>query len=107
MGLALRQVRRELPARKAPLLGLSAAFLFAAQMVNFPWRRTSGHLVGGTLVAALLGTERGGGGGHDGADCAMFSVPGRRRDGAGGEYFNMAILNSAVGYAVYRRCAIG
>ncbi len=56
VGLALRQVKRELPPRKIPLLGLSAAFLFAAQMVNFPVAGgTSGHLVGGALVAALLG----------------------------------------------------
>jgi cobalt/nickel transport system permease protein len=38
------------------LLGLAAAFLFAAQMVNFPVAGgTSGHLVGGVLAAALLG----------------------------------------------------
>ena len=56
VGFALRQVRRELPPRRVPLLGLAAAFLFAAQMVNFPVAGgTSGHLVGGTLVAALLG----------------------------------------------------
>ena len=36
VGVALRQVKRELPPRKTPLLGLAAAFLFAAQMVNFP-----------------------------------------------------------------------
>ena len=54
--LALRQARRRLPPRRVPLLGLAAAFLFAAQMVNFPVAGgTSGHLVGGVLVAALLG----------------------------------------------------
>ena len=52
VGLALRQVRKELPPRQVPLLGLSAAFLFAAQMVNFPVAGgTSGHLLGGVLVA--------------------------------------------------------
>ncbi len=56
VGLALRQVRRDLPARRMPLLGLAAAFLFAAQMVNFPVAGgTSGHLMGGVLVATLLG----------------------------------------------------
>src|SRR5271168_876048 len=56
VGASLRQVKRELPPRKIPLLGLAAAFLFAAQMVNFPVAGgTSGHLLGGTLVAALLG----------------------------------------------------
>ena len=56
VGLALRRVKRELPPRKVPLLGLAAAFLFTAQMVNFPVAGgTSGHLIGGVLVAALLG----------------------------------------------------
>ena len=60
VGLALRQLRQELPQRRVPLLGLSAAFLFAAQMVNFPVvGGTSGHLVGGVLVAALLGPAAG------------------------------------------------
>jgi cobalt/nickel transport system permease protein len=36
VGVALRQVKRELPPQKIPLLGRAAAFLFAAQMVSFP-----------------------------------------------------------------------
>ncbi|HHY84787.1 MAG TPA: hypothetical protein GYA07_04525 [Verrucomicrobia bacterium] len=56
VGMALRQVKRELPPRKTSLLGLSAAFLFAAQMVNFPiLGGTSGHLIGSALITALLG----------------------------------------------------
>lgn len=40
----------------APLLAISSAFVFAAQMINFPITHgTSGHLVGGTFLAALLG----------------------------------------------------
>ena len=39
-----------------PLLGISSAFIFAAQMINFPiLYSTSGHLVGGTFLAVLLG----------------------------------------------------
>jgi cobalt/nickel transport system permease protein len=53
--MALRQVQRDLPPRRTALLGLSAAFLFAAQMVNFPVAGgTSGHLIGSTLVTSLL-----------------------------------------------------
>jgi cobalt/nickel transport system permease protein len=38
------------------ILGISSAFIFAAQMINFPIIfGTSGHLVGGTFLAALLG----------------------------------------------------
>src|ERR1041384_3712005 len=36
LAVALRHARQTLPPRKVPLLGLSAAFVFAAQMVNFP-----------------------------------------------------------------------
>ena len=56
VSFALHRVRHTLPPKKVPLLGLSAAFLFAAQMVNFPvFGGTSGHLIGSVLVAALLG----------------------------------------------------
>lgn len=56
LAVAVRQVRTSLPPRKVPLLGLSAAFVFAAQMLNFPvLGGTSGHLIGGTLAALLLG----------------------------------------------------
>ena len=36
VGVALRGARRELDDRTAPLAGLVAAFVFAAQMLNFP-----------------------------------------------------------------------
>jgi len=103
VGLALRQVRRELPPRKVPLLGLSAAFLFAAQMVNFPVAGgTSGHLVGGALVAALLGP---------GAavvvvttvlivQCFLFQDGGVLALGA--NVFNMAIVNSVAGFVIFK-----
>lgn len=53
---ALRRARRELDDRTAPLAGLVATFVFAAQMLNFPVAAgTSGHLVGATLAAVLVG----------------------------------------------------
>ena len=53
---ALRGARRELDDRVAPLAGLVAVFVFAAQMVNFPiGAGTSGHLLGGALAAVLVG----------------------------------------------------
>jgi cobalt/nickel transport system permease protein len=56
VGLALRGARRELDDRTAPLAGLVAAFVFAAQMLNFPVANgTSGHLLGGVLAAVLVG----------------------------------------------------
>ncbi len=53
---AARVSGRELGDRYTPLAGLAAAFVFAAQMVNFPVASgTTGHLVGGALAAVLLG----------------------------------------------------
>ena len=56
IGYAVRRVNRELSERQVPLMGVTAAFIFAAQMMNFTVvGGTSGHLVGGALVAILLG----------------------------------------------------
>lgn len=52
----VRASRRELDERTAPLAGLVAVFVFAAQMVNFPvGAGTSGHLLGAALAAVLVG----------------------------------------------------
>lgn len=56
IALALRGARRELDERTTPMAGLVATFVFAAQMINFPvGAGTSGHLIGGTLAAVLVG----------------------------------------------------
>ena len=56
VALSLRGARRELDDRAAPLAGLVATFVFAAQMINFPVAAgTSGHLIGGALAAVLVG----------------------------------------------------
>jgi cobalt/nickel transport system permease protein len=56
VALALRKSRDELQDRAAPLAGLTAAYVFAAQMINFPvGAGTSGHLMGGALAAVLVG----------------------------------------------------
>lgn len=108
VGLALRQVRRELPPRRVPLLGLSAAFLFAAQMLNFPViGGTSGHLLGGVLVAALLGPAAG-------VvvlttvlivQCFLFADGGVSALGA--NVFNMALLGTVGGWAIFRAVSRG
>src|SRR5580658_6699436 len=52
VGLMVRQAGRELEDTRIPLLGVMGAFVFAAQMINFPVGiGTSGHLVGGALLA--------------------------------------------------------
>lgn len=56
VAVALRKAREELDDRTAPMAGLVATFVFAAQMVNFPvGLGTSGHLLGGALAAVLVG----------------------------------------------------
>jgi cobalt/nickel transport system permease protein len=53
---AWRKARATYPKSLAPLLAVSSAFVFAAQMINFPIvYGTSGHLVGGTFLSMLLG----------------------------------------------------
>jgi cobalt/nickel transport system permease protein len=57
MGIALGRSRDAFGIRRAPVLGLTTAFIFAAQMINFPVAGgTSGHLLGGTLAAIVLGS---------------------------------------------------
>ena len=56
VGYALRVADRDLDEARVPLLGVLAAFVFAAQMLNFPVAGgTSGHFLGATLAAVLLG----------------------------------------------------
>ncbi len=103
LGVALRRVRRVLPARRVPLIGLAAAFVFAAQMLNFPVAGgTSGHLIGAVLAAVLLGGSA--------AivvmsavlilQCFLFADGGLSALGA--NVFNMALVAPVVGYGVYR-----
>lgn len=57
-GWALHQMKKETLSEKAlPLMAVSGAFVFAAQMINFtiPGTGSSGHIGGGILLAAMLG----------------------------------------------------
>ena len=54
--VALKKARTELDDRTAPMAGLTAVFIFAVQMLNFPVAAgTSGHLLGGALATVLVG----------------------------------------------------
>ena len=103
LGAALRHAGRHLKSRKIPLIGLTAAFIFVAQMLNFPVASgTSGHLLGSTFAAVLLGPSA--------AIIVMSSVLIVQSfifaDGGilalGANVFNMAIVAPLVGYGVYR-----
>jgi cobalt/nickel transport system permease protein len=100
---AVRRVRATLPPRRVPLIGLAAAFIFAAQMLNFPVAGgTSGHLMGSVLAAVLLGPSA--------AVMAMSAVLILQallfNDGGitalGANLFNMALLAPVAGFALYR-----
>lgn len=100
---AVRRAGKTLPASRNAILGVSAAFIFAAQMVNFPVAAgTSGHLVGATLAAVLLGPSA--------AVIAMSAVVLLQcfvfADGGvsalGANALNMAVLAPMVAYAAYR-----
>ena len=102
LGIALWSVRRTFPPRRVPLIGLAAAFVFAAQMLNFPVAGgTSGHLIGAVLAAVLLGPSA--------AvvvlssvlilQCFLFADGGLTALGA--NVFNMALVAPAVGYGMY------
>lgn len=101
--VALRRLRLGLPRRRVPLMGLAAAFLFTAQMLNFPVAGgTSGHLLGAVLAAVLLGPSA--------AmvvmtsvllvQCLLFADGGLLALGA--NVFNMAVVGVLGGFAVYR-----
>jgi cobalt/nickel transport system permease protein len=55
-GYGLKTANATLDERRVPLLGVTGAFIFAAQMLNFPVAGgTSGHFLGAALAAILLG----------------------------------------------------
>jgi cobalt/nickel transport system permease protein len=102
VGVAVRRVDRRLEERAVPLMGVMAAFLFAAQLVNFPVAGgTSGHLLGGALAAILLGPWA--------AILVLTAVVGLQallfQDGGllamGVNIANIAVLTVLVGASVY------
>ncbi|MGD2041930.1 MAG: energy-coupling factor ABC transporter permease [Anaerolineae bacterium] len=102
IGYAVRRVNRELQERQVPLMGVTAAFIFAAQMMNFTVAGgTSGHLLGGALAAILLGPWAG--------MLVLTSVLAVQallfQDGGllalGANIFNMAVVGVLVGWVVY------
>ena len=103
LAVAARQVNRTLPRNKIPLMGLSAAFVFAAQMLNFPVAGgTSGHLLGGVLAAVLIGP----GAAAIVIACVLLVQALIFSDGGvlalGANIFNMSFIGAVVGYALYR-----
>lgn len=103
MTVALRSSGRTLGERQIPLAGVAAAFIFAAQMFNFPVAGgTTGHLIGGALAAVLLGPALG----AVVVGIVVFVQALVFADGGlsalGYNTINMAIVPAFGGYALFR-----
>jgi cobalt/nickel transport system permease protein len=103
IALAVRKTSQSLDEKQVPLMGILAAAIFAGQMLNFSVTGgTSGHLLGAALATILLGPWA--------SVLVMTTVVSVQalvfQDGGllalGANIFNMAILGTAVAYAVYR-----
>lgn len=103
LGYSIKQTKKQLEERQIPLMGVMAAFIFAAQMINFPIiGGTSGHLVGGVLAAVAFGPWT--------ASLIITSILILQSllfyDGGltvlGANILNMAIIAPFLGYGVYR-----
>ena len=60
-GLSIHRLKRESDPQRLPTMAVTAALVFAGQMINYtiPGTGSSGHICGGMLLAALLGPEAG------------------------------------------------
>ena len=108
ISMAVSRSNKSLGERQVPLMGVMAAFIFAAQMINFPVAGgTSGHLLGGALAAITLGPWA--------AMLVMTAVIAVQallfQDGGllvmGANILNMGLLTAAIGYGLYRGVASG
>ena len=101
--MSIQKIKKEVPKEKLPLLGICAAFSFLSMMFNIPLPGgTTGHAVGGTLIAILFGPY---------AACLAVSVALFIQalffgDGGilafGANCFNMAFVLPFSGYFVYK-----
>lgn len=103
IGYAVRAANKHLKEKQVPLMGILAAFIFAAQMLNFPVAGgTSGHLIGAALAAILLGPWA--------AvlimSCVLIAQSLIFQDGGllalGANIFNMGIVATFSAYFLYR-----
>lgn len=103
VSFCLKKTAKTLKDRMIPLMGVMSAFIFAAQMLNFPViAGTSGHLLGGVLAGVLLGP-------YAGAivltciltvQCFIFQDGGITALGA--NILNMSLIGALGGYFLYR-----
>jgi len=108
LSVAISRSNKALGERQIPLMGVMAAFIFAAQMINFPVAGgTSGHLLGGALAAITLGPWAG-----MLVMTAVIAVQGLLfQDGGllvmGANILNMGLITAVIGYGLYRSVSTG
>ena len=99
---SVKKVKAELPKEKIAMIGVGAAFSFLGMMFNVPLiGGTTGHAVGGTLIALLFGPEAACLGGSIALliQALIFGDGGILSFGA--NCFNMAFVLPFVGYGIY------
>lgn len=103
LSYAVKRVKEELDDKSIPLMGVLGAFVFAAQMLNFPiLNGTSGHFVGGVLLGIILGPFAG--------FITMSSILTLQSlifaDGGitalGANIFNMGVVGTIFGYFLFK-----
>lgn len=108
LSVAISRTNKALGEKQVPLMGVMAAFIFAAQMINFPVAGgTSGHLLGGALAAIMLGPWA--------AMLVMTAVIAVQallfQDGGllvmGANILNMGLITCIIGYGLYRSVSGG
>jgi len=108
VGILVKRASHELEEGQVPLMGVMGAFVFAAQMINFPVGvGTSGHLLGGALLACTLGPAP--------AALVMTAIIALQalvfQDGGvlalGANVFNMAIAGVLTGYLPFKLWGAG
>jgi len=103
VGMAISKTNKSLGEKQIPLMGVMAAFIFAAQMLNFPVAGgTSGHFLGGALAAIVLGPWA-----AILVMTAVIAVQGLLfQDGGlvvmGANIFNMGVLTAVISFGLYR-----
>lgn len=103
VGYSVKRTNNQITEKHIPLMGVLAAFVFAAQMVNIPVAAgTSGHFLGGVLVVVLLGPWAG-----TVIMATVFIVQAVLfQDGGilalGANIFNMGVIGTVFGYYMYK-----
>ena len=103
IGLSIRKLNETVSLRTIPLTGMTAAVIFAAQMVNFPLfvAPVSGHLLGGVLAALIVGPWAG----CVAVSLVLFIQMAMFADGGwlayGANALNMGVVGAIGGHAIY------